>query len=342
MSLSEKNGDATRLGDATRQDAASPRKFAKKACAFFKTPAGIAIAAIVGILTIGSVLTAWFACDGLRSVVKVTDIKKLHEMFAVIIFGTSVIYSAIALALCIVIFRMTRRVEMQRQSMDEILRSILHSLASPLSKIRMTLDLLCNGIGDPISASQKAIRQLDALIDLVTLRTEIQHNRNRVELVKPQVFDVVEAIRSQIERYRVSGQSRGITAAFNLPDAPLTVLAHPAKVTSLIDNLVSNAIKYNKPGGTVTVTVSNERRNRKGNLKIVVADTGIGMSSEDQERMYEEFFRADNGVRVEGTGMGLPLVQSIVMYYEGEIECRSALGKGTTFTVLLPIAKEDA
>ena len=315
---------------------ALPERFA----AFIGTPVGIAIATILLVLAVGAVLTAWLACDGMRSIVKVNQIKQLKEAFAAMVFGTAVIYSGIALALCFVMAKLSRRIAQQKQAMDEMSRSMLHSLASPLSKIRNELDLLAAGVGNPEEVCQRGIKITDSLIDLVTLRTEIHQNRNHIELIKARDFDVVDAIKAQIARYELAGRSRGITVSFVLPSSPLVITAHPSKIVSLIDNLVSNAVKYNRENGSVTVAVSAEERKRKPLLKISVEDTGIGIAAEDQPRIYEEFFRAGNGIKADGSGMGLPLVQSIVMFYEGTVECKSALGVGTKFTVTLPVGKK--
>ena len=101
----------------------------------------------------------------------------------------------------------------------------------------------------------------------------------------------------------------------------------------LIQNLCENAVRYNRPGGTVTVTVGNA----DGRVVLSVADTGIGIAKEDQARVFERFYRVDKSRSKEtgGTGLGLSIVKHIVEFHSGEISLESEPGKGTVITILL-------
>jgi two-component system phosphate regulon sensor histidine kinase PhoR len=113
------------------------------------------------------------------------------------------------------------------------------------------------------------------------------------------------------------------------------VLANPDQIKSLWNNLVSNAIKYNRDGGKVTVTLV-----REGDRLIAsVADTGIGIPKEAMTRLFSEFFRADNAKSVSrmGTGLGLSIVKEIVERAGGQITVESELDVGTTFHLWLPV-----
>jgi len=106
----------------------------------------------------------------------------------------------------------------------------------------------------------------------------------------------------------------------------------------LFTNLVSNAIKYNREEGRVRIAL----RSAGEYLRADVEDTGIGMSPEDQQRLFEEFFRAKTPEtqKVTGTGLGLSLVKRIVDGYHGRIEVQSELGKGSMFSVYLPVTRK--
>ena len=108
----------------------------------------------------------------------------------------------------------------------------------------------------------------------------------------------------------------------------------PEELRRLVANLVSNAVKYSLDGGTVEVGL--ERR--ADEVVLTVADHGLGISEEDQERLFIEFFRSTNpeALRRPGTGLGLAIVARIVARHEGRIDVDSALGRGTTVTVTLP------
>ena len=110
------------------------------------------------------------------------------------------------------------------------------------------------------------------------------------------------------------------------------------KLSMAIQNLVDNALKYTLPGGHVTVTAE-----QKGNyLELKVADTGVGIPKEDLPKMFSKFFRATNAVHLqtEGSGLGLVIAKSIVVRHGGQIEVDSIEGKGTTFTLTVPLLPE--
>ena len=102
-------------------------------------------------------------------------------------------------------------------------------------------------------------------------------------------------------------------------------------------NLMENAVKYNRPGGRVTVTLAREGEQ----AVLTVADTGIGIPPESQGRVFERFYRVDKGRSraAGGTGLGLAIVKHIVALYNGQIHLASVVGSGTTITVRLPLAQ---
>ena len=102
----------------------------------------------------------------------------------------------------------------------------------------------------------------------------------------------------------------------------------------MIDNLISNAIKFTPQGGTVKVTVSSDN----GAVVVSVADNGCGIPESEQTKLFERFFRSSSTEHVQGTGLGLTVVRSIVEAHGGSISCRSEEGKGTEFTFTLPTA----
>jgi len=109
--------------------------------------------------------------------------------------------------------------------------------------------------------------------------------------------------------------------------------ADPTRMNQLVDNLISNGIKYTPDGGTVTVVVA-----RSGaNLHLEVRDTGVGIPPDELEKLFMRFFRASTSGVAQGTGLGLSIVKSIVEAHRGTIDVRSELGEGTTFLVDLPL-----
>jgi signal transduction histidine kinase len=110
------------------------------------------------------------------------------------------------------------------------------------------------------------------------------------------------------------------------------------RMKEVLLNLVTNAIKYSPKGGTVTVSM----KLAAGNLHIDVADEGIGISEKDQESLFQQFFRAETAhdAQVGGTGLGLAIVKGIAEAHGGTVRVKSAIGKGSTFSVILPVRRE--
>jgi two-component system phosphate regulon sensor histidine kinase PhoR len=115
--------------------------------------------------------------------------------------------------------------------------------------------------------------------------------------------------------------------------------ANTQQMKELFTNLITNAIKYNKPGGNVKVVVTTE----PDEIVFVVEDTGVGISEESKQRIFERFYRVDKGrsKKMGGTGLGLSIVKHVVNYYNGKIEFESKLNVGSKFTVRFPKAKRE-
>jgi signal transduction histidine kinase len=118
------------------------------------------------------------------------------------------------------------------------------------------------------------------------------------------------------------------------------VEADPVQMVRLWTNLISNAVKYTPPGGTIRITLGEQGRWAIG----TVEDTGIGIGPEDQKHIFEEFYRTEQAKEMEpqGTGLGLTLVKQIVEGHGGTIEVESELGKGSLFRFRLPLASHSA
>ena len=114
------------------------------------------------------------------------------------------------------------------------------------------------------------------------------------------------------------------------------IIGNPDRVEQLLINLTENAIKYNKPGGSVTVQVFASQNE----ANVTISDTGIGIAEEHLPRLFERFYRVDKGRsrQMGGTGLGLAIVKHIVRSMGGEIEVHSKLGEGTEFLITLPLA----
>ncbi len=144
-------------------------------------------------------------------------------------------------------------------------------------------------------------------------------------------LDLVELAKASMELFAVDAERRGITITLDAdPDVELMADAGEAEI--VLNNLISNAVKYNRDGGAVTV-----RMRRKGDgVSIAVTDTGFGLTPEEAAKLFKEFTRIKNEhtVKVLGSGLGLSTVRKIANMYEGEAAVKSEPGVGSTFTVI--------
>ncbi|MGC9521229.1 MAG: ATP-binding protein [Anaerolineae bacterium] len=228
------------------------------------------------------------------------------------------------------------------ESKRKFVLMVTHELRAPVGVVRSLLGTLSGGYAGELTEVQsdminRALRRtefLQTLIDdLLNLAASKSGLRADGEREPVELQDVVRAI---AERYGVPAEEKGLTLEVKIDHArPLIVAANAEDLDRAVTNLVSNAVKYTPRGGRVTIALAAQ----DGTARLRVADTGIGMSEEAQNHLFEEFYRAPNAKAQvkQGTGLGLVITKEIVTRYGGTIRVDSALGEGTTFTVLLPL-----
>ncbi len=173
--------------------------------------------------------------------------------------------------------------------------------------------------------------RLSRLIEDILTLSEIETGvLSRLENV-----NVDDCMGKSAELLRKKAEAKNISLKINLNCAKVTVLGSTDRVTQMAINLIDNAVKYTPEGGQVLVSTNKT----DGNCMITVEDNGIGISMEDQRRLFERFYRADKSRSRElgGTGLGLSIVKHIVSSMNGQVLVKSAPGHGSVFTVLLPI-----
>jgi heterodisulfide reductase subunit C len=148
---------------------------------------------------------------------------------------------------------------------------------------------------------------------------------------------LADSVREVTDMIRPSAAEKGIRMRLLIEPDPLVTHADKGAIKRVFTNLVSNAIKYTPSGGTVQVSVGRD----DGKAFVEVMDTGIGISSDNLPRIFSKFFRVRERQTADivGTGLGLPIVKALVDGHSGEIKVDSEVGRGSTFTVLLPLAE---
>jgi signal transduction histidine kinase len=236
-----------------------------------------------------------------------------------------------------------RSIEELDQSKSQFVQMVTHELRSPVSVTISLLRTMLAGYTGEINEQQqdilnRAIRRMDFLqglvddlLDLAAGKTDITAQQ-QLEPLK-----LAPAVEKVVRRFEVSAKEKGVALSCQdrCTEDELVVMATAEGLDRVFNNLVSNAVKYTPSGGSVAVELSRVA----GEAQIIVEDTGIGIPQEAMKNLFKEFYRAPNAkdVEREGTGLGLTIVNDTLDRMAGRISVQSTLGKGSKFTVTLPI-----
>lgn len=225
------------------------------------------------------------------------------------------------------------------------LMTLVHEFRNPLTALAGAAEILEDELGPHLGDKEREFfrvidvslarlnQMLDEMLELTSLESrEVELNYEATDVAalardalaeaegRAEVFDV------KLNPVRLEG---------NVPD----VECDPVLISRVIGNLVSNAVKYNRDGGEVTVTLAA----RGGRLRVDVADTGMGIPEEDYDKVFSRFYRAPEVRRkkIVGTGLGLTIAKNIVELHGGEMSFTSVPGEGSTFTFEIPLRKPE-
>ncbi len=232
------------------------------------------------------------------------------------------------------------------REMDQLKSSFVsmvsHEIQSPMNSVLAQLKVVLDGLAGELTPKQKDIltrasQKIKGLSELAAELLDLARIEAGLVTQEKEKLDLGEIIEQQVAFYTEKAAEKNIDLSLQpLPGLP-PVLGSKYNLEEVLSNLISNAIKYSPEGGRVTVSAKQEDEF----IELKVSDTGYGIPEEDLERIFEKFYRVKNEDTrgISGTGLGLAIVKSIVEAHNGTIEVESELGKGTTFTVFLPVMK---
>lgn len=230
------------------------------------------------------------------------------------------------------------------ESRREFVANVSHELRTPLTNIKGYTETLIDG-GDMLDAETRKTfldvvynesdRMSRIVKDLLTL-SRLDSDRMEMNMAK---MDIVVSARSALQSMKLEAENQQISLLCEFPESLPEIMGDKERLEQVILNLISNAVKYNRTGGSVTVSGGTE----EGNVFIRVSDTGLGIPQEDMGRLFERFYRVDKARSRQrgGTGLGLAISKEIAETHGGTIKAESVYGSGSTFTLFLPIAEEE-
>jgi len=217
-----------------------------------------------------------------------------------------------------------------------------HELRTPLTVMKGETDLvlrrprLLDDYKSVLESNLEEIDRMTRIVDELLFLSRADMGEVRVESLPVAMESLVEDIHRQA---KLLAQDRNIEVLLGTV-MPVVVQGDDLRLRELLLNLVENAMKYSYPGGKVEIALLNDGRE----ARLSVTDHGIGIAPADHKKIFQRFFRTDvaRGHTKKGTGLGLAICSWIAELHKGRVEVKSALGQGSTFTVVLPLAHPTA
>ncbi len=222
----------------------------------------------------------------------------------------------------------------------DFVANVSHELRTPLASIKGYSETLLDGGMEDEATRREFLRIIDRhatrmarLIDDLLILSKLESHQMTMDTAP---VDLKELILPTVKSFEKQARDKGITMSSRLPEGLPSVQGDRDRLEQVMVNLLDNAIKYTHPGGSVSISASRS----DGGVRVDVADTGIGIPSEDMPRIFERFYRVDKARSRElgGTGLGLAIVKHIIQGHSGRMHVESVPGKGSTFSFSLNAA----
>jgi two-component system phosphate regulon sensor histidine kinase PhoR len=236
----------------------------------------------------------------------------------------------------------THEVTMDRLRQDFIANAS-HELRTPVTSVKVLLENLVEGAKDDPEVRDDfihdAAREIDRMHDLVNDLLDIAALESGRDTLVLTTFNVGQLIYEALDTVGPQAKQRGVHIEPDLPEESVKLEGDATRVRQVLVNLITNAVKFTPAGGAVTVKAWPEN----GQVKLSIADTGIGIPAQDLTHIFDRFFRVTRGrSRLQGgSGLGLTIVKQAIDAHRGEITVESTEGQGTTFFISLPREQKD-
>ncbi len=282
----------------------------------------------------------WKAGVGLKN----TNIDELARSSFLHSAGATILVLVVLLGGIALTIRATDREARLAQAKSNFVSNVSHELKTPLSLLSLFSEILELGRVNSEEKKTEYYRilrheslRLNKIIDNILDFSKIEAGRKTYDFADADMAEVIEKV---LASYRYQFVNAGFDIQTNIqPDLPPVSIDREA-MSQAISNLLDNAIKYSRDVKQLSITT----QTRGPDLSIEIADRGIGIPRAEQAKVFEKFYRVGNGLvhDVKGSGLGLSLVQHIIEAHQGTVSLESDVGKGSRFTILLPLARKRA
>lgn len=310
-----------------------------------------------GVLASAEALDDYLFSVTVRARDEVQRLEKTNVYLAVVLAPIALIALAIVFMLDRRMRRFAHEAEDRARELERsvelratLIRGVTHDIKNPLGAASGYAELLEEGVAGTLTPRQlEMVRRFKVLVGTaqhtVTELLDLARVDGGALSIDQRETDIVATVRDVFNGYEAGAAQKGISLTLNAPSANLPVRTDPAHVRHVLDNLVSNAIKYTPPGGSVAVGVSRTDGDGPGepHIAISVRDNGPGIPPAFREKIFEEFFRAPSAdPTVSGNGLGLAISRRIAHMLGGDISVSDAPEHGCIFTLALPVSHQPS
>lgn len=248
-----------------------------------------------------------------------------------------------------ILIKANKELERLNQLKSDFLSTVSHELKTPLTAIKGYVSLMKNKKVGPINQQQLkcltiADERVDHLNNLISDLLDLSKIEANQYAIKPKPDDIAQLIRNTISSLKPIFQGKNLQVRVQIPSPLAKASMDSPKINQVLNNLLSNAIKFTPPGGEIQICVfqgvSQNGSSGCGYVRVDISDTGIGVASDQMERIFEKFYQVDHSATREydGTGLGLPIAKEIVELHGGKIWVHTREEGGCTFSFTLPMA----